>query len=85
MTTDPVDLVRDLKQEDGLGIWLCGGARLAGALSDEIDELIVKINPVVLGAGMNVFAGVRGPVRLALTDHRTFAGGVAIHRYDVVK
>jgi len=85
VTTDPVDLVRDLKREGGLDIWLCGGARLAGALHGEIDELIVKVNPVVLGAGIGLFAGVRGPVTLALTDHRTFAGGVAIHRYDVVR
>jgi dihydrofolate reductase len=80
-----VDLVRGLKQEGGLDIWLCGGARLAGALFDSIDELIVKINPVVLGAGIGLFAGVRGPLKLELTDHRRFAGGVAIHRYDVVK
>ena len=85
VTADPGDLVRELKQEDGLDIWLCGGARLAGALLDEIDELIVKVNPVVLGAGIGLFADVRRPMRLALTDHRTFAGGVAIHRYDVVK
>lgn len=41
--TDPVETVRTLKQEDGgLGIWLCGGADLAGQLLPEIDELIVK-------------------------------------------
>jgi dihydrofolate reductase len=83
--THPLDLVRDLKREDGLGIWLCGGARLAGALYGEIDEVIVKVNPVVLGAGIGLFAGVRDPIRLELTDHRTFRGGVAIHRYDVVR
>jgi dihydrofolate reductase len=85
VSTDPVDLVRELKRESGLDIWLCGGARLAGALYDEIDELIVKLNPVVLGAGIGLFARVQGPTRLELTDHRTFAGGVAIHRYVVVK
>jgi dihydrofolate reductase len=85
VSTDPADLVRGLKQQDGLDIWLCGGARLAGALYDAIDELIVKVNPVVLGAGIGLFAGVRGPMRLELTDHRTFAGGVAFHWYDVVR
>jgi dihydrofolate reductase len=85
VSSDPIDLVRGLKREAGLDIWLCGGAGLAGALYDAIDELIVKVNPVVLGAGIGLFAGVRGPTRLELTDHRTFAGGVALHRYDVVK
>ena len=82
---DPVDLVRTLKQEDGLGIWLCGGARLAGALYGEIDELILKINPIVLGMGIPLFLGASGPTTLALTDQRTFDGGVAIHRYRVVR
>lgn len=85
VSTDPATLVRNLKRDDGLDIWLCGGAALAGALYDEIDELIVKVNPLVLGRGIGLFAGVRIPKRLELMEHRTFAGGVAIHRYDVVK
>lgn len=36
---DPLALVRDLKQEDGAGVWLAGGGRLAGALLSEIDRL----------------------------------------------
>lgn len=83
ISSDPMDLVRDLKRKDGLGIWLCGGARLAGALYEAIDELIIKINPVVLGAGIGLFEGVKIPKRLELVDHRTFAGGVSIHRYVV--
>jgi dihydrofolate reductase len=85
VSTDPVDLVRQLKHEDGLGIWLCGGASLAGALYGDVDELILKVNPVVLGSGMPLFRGVRGPLNLELVDNKTFAGGVAIHRYRVVK
>lgn len=80
---DPVALVRTLKQEPGLGIWLCGGASLSGALYDEIDELVLKVNPVVLGTGMPLFRGARGPTRLELTNHQTFGGGVAIHHYRV--
>ncbi|HEX7297117.1 MAG TPA: dihydrofolate reductase family protein [Pyrinomonadaceae bacterium] len=85
VSTDPTGLVRDLKREDGLDIWLCGGASLAAAVYGEIDELIVKVNPIVLGAGIGLFEGVQGPTTLELLDHRTFAGGVAIHRYGVVK
>src|SRR5262245_43049563 len=85
VSTAPGDLVRELKREGGRDIWLCGGALLAGALHDEIDELIVKVNPIVLGTGIHLFSGVRGQTRLALMDHRTFGGGVAIQRYDVLK
>lgn len=80
---DSVALVRSLKQEAGRGIWLCGGARLAGALYHEIDELILKVNPVVLGTGMPLFAGASGPLALELLAHQTFGGGVAIHHYRV--
>jgi hypothetical protein len=34
------------------GIWLVGGAELAGALYHEIDELVLKINPVTARAGI---------------------------------
>jgi len=81
---DPVALVRSLKQEEGRAIWLCGGARLAGALYREIDELILKVNPVVLGTGMPLFEGASSPLALELLDHQTFGGGVAIHHYRVL-
>lgn len=83
VSTDPIELVRGLKQQSGLDIWLCGGARLAGAVYDEVDEIILKVNPVVLGEGIPLFHGARGPMRLELTEHSVFAGGVAILRYDV--
>jgi dihydrofolate reductase len=41
---NPLELSRALKREKGKDIWLCGGARLAGSLLPEIDELILKIN-----------------------------------------
>lgn len=81
---EPVGRVRELKREEGLGVWLCGGASLAGVLIDEIDELVLKVNPVVLGSGIPLFAGVGKPYRLELMERRSFAGGVAIDRYRFV-
>ena len=49
---DPLAVVRRLKQESGTGIWLCGGGSLASALLPAIDELVLKVNPVVLGRGV---------------------------------
>ncbi len=82
---DAVEAVRALKREEGLGIWLCGGGSLAAALLGEIDEVILKINPLLLGRGIPLFRRGEGVVNLDLTEARTFAGGVAIHRYRVLR
>lgn len=55
--TDPVERVRDLKDEPGAGLWLCGGGALAGALQDEIDALVLKIAPLTIGSGVPLFGG----------------------------
>ncbi|MER7000957.1 dihydrofolate reductase family protein [Streptomyces sp. NPDC000410] len=78
---DPVALVRKLKQEDGLGIWLCGGADLAGQLLPEIDELIVKQYPIVAGAGIPLFRADFSPRTFRLTDSRVFEGGNLVLTY----
>ncbi|MBL1109849.1 dihydrofolate reductase [Streptomyces sp. 5-8] len=78
---DPVALVRRLKQEDGLGIWLCGGADLAGQLLPEIDELIVKQYPVVAGSGIPLFRAGFSPRTFRLTDSQAFEGGNLVLTY----
>lgn len=84
IANDPVDLVRTLKQAPGQNIWLCGGGSLASALIGEIDQLILKVNPVILGQGIRLFDGLNAPVQLELLEQQTFDGGVALHRYAVV-
>jgi dihydrofolate reductase len=74
--TDPIATVRELKQQQGKGIWLCGGARLAAALRQEIDELVIKLHPVVTGAGISSFDGEFSPAQYALADAKPFSSGV---------
>ncbi|MFB6724100.1 dihydrofolate reductase family protein [Kribbella sp. NPDC056345] len=82
VATDPVERVRELKAEDGLGIWLCGGGGLAETLWPEIDRLVVKVNPVVIGAGIKLFSTDTFTVRrLELTDHQVYESGVAVLTY----
>ncbi|MFJ8053153.1 dihydrofolate reductase family protein [Streptomyces luteogriseus] len=78
---DPVDFVRMLKKEEGLGIWLCGGGKVAAALREEIDELIVKINPVVIGSGVPLFDCGYAPQRYEVVSGRVFDSGVTIMTY----
>ncbi|MEU6366724.1 dihydrofolate reductase family protein [Streptomyces sp. NPDC046931] len=78
---EPAALVRDLKKQDGMDIWLAGGGKLAAALRDEIDELIIKHNPVVLGAGIPLFDGRFAPTGFLPTSRRGFDSGVNIVTY----
>ena len=82
---DPVPAVRALKEADGRTIYLCGGGRLAAALfrAGLIDEVILKINPVVLGDGVRLFGDVVPQAALALRDARIYPNGVAVLAYRV--
>ncbi|MFI0540110.1 dihydrofolate reductase [Streptomyces canus] len=79
---DLVGKVRQLKSEDGeLGIYLCGGSELAGRLHEEIDELVVKTYPVVLGTGMPMF-GAGFPIsEFTLDEVRVFGNGAVVRTY----
>ncbi|MFC3491510.1 dihydrofolate reductase family protein [Glycomyces rhizosphaerae] len=78
---DPAAFVRDLKAREGRDIWLCGGGKLAAALIDEIDTMIIKRYPVVLGSGTPLFDGPYRPARFTLTENRTLGSGDAIQFY----
>jgi len=80
---NPLAVIRRLKAEStGSSIWLCGGGELAAALVDEIDRVVVKVNPVVLGTGVPLFAGAQSsPMTLRLESSRHFHSGVVINEY----
>lgn len=82
-TADPVATVRELKQQDGLGIYLCGGGELAGSLLPEIDRLILKRYPLVLGDGIRLFGNADATVRpFTFVGCRTFESGLVIEEYE---
>ncbi len=77
----PLDLVHQLKAEDGKDIWLCGGAQLAAGVFTEIDELILKINPVLIGSGIPIFNGAAGTRPASLVEHKVYPNGFVFVRY----
>ncbi|WP_337062577.1 dihydrofolate reductase family protein [Kineococcus sp. G2] len=78
---DPAAVVRRLKAAGGAGIWLCGGGRLATALADEIDHLVLKVNPLVLGEGPTLFAGPYQPRRFQHVASTPYRSGVVVTEY----
>ncbi|MEU9797850.1 dihydrofolate reductase family protein [Streptomyces sp. NPDC051000] len=73
--------VRELKARPGLGIYLCGGADLAGQLVEEIDEFVVKTYPVFTGSGIPMSRAGFDLRELELTDVRSFPGGQVVTTY----
>jgi dihydrofolate reductase len=82
---DAVETARALKASDGMAIWICGGAELAGALyaAGLIDELILKVNPVLFGRGIPLLRGDAKLTNLKLSSSTTYRSGHAILRYRV--
>src|SRR5690606_2760737 len=86
--SDPVGAVRELKREAGLGIWLCGGGELAQTLLPEIDQVFLKLYPVVLGTGRPLFGGgakLPAPERFRVITSRVYADGVAFLKYGRIR
>lgn len=75
---DPVAFVRGLKQQPGMGIWLCGGGNLAAQLAEEIDELVIKRYPIVIGSGIAMFNGPFALNHFELTETRAFSTGAVM-------
>lgn len=78
-------LVRRLKQREGSSVYLAGGGHLARSLlgAGLVDEVIVKLNPVLLGGGIALAPGLASPVPLTLRSTKVHAAGVVVLRYAV--
>lgn len=82
---DPVERLRQLKADDGLDIWLVGGGTLAHALLPEIDRLVLKVNPSVIGDGKRLFEGPFAHARFEPVSQVDLTGGVRVVTLDRVR
>ena len=74
--------VRELKLEPGLDIYLAGGAALAGVLVDEIDDLVIKLYPVLAGSGVPFLsAAAFAPRALRRVGSTSFDSGHVLVEY----
>jgi dihydrofolate reductase len=80
-----IEVVRELKEGTGKDIYLCGGAALATTLfaEDLIDEIIVKLNPIVFGTGIRLFSGEIKQRELELVYSKVYGSGVVLLHYCV--
>jgi dihydrofolate reductase len=79
---DPVEEVARLKAQPGYDMDV-GGATLASTLihAGLVDEYLISVHPVILGAGTRFFPPLEEPIGLILVEQRTFDSGVVYLRY----
>lgn len=82
---DVVGFVRGVKAEAEAPIWLCGGADVAATLfaAGLVDHVVVKLNPVVFGAGIQLLGPACGQHSLTLTDSKVYGCGIVLLTYAV--
>ena len=83
VSSDALERVRRLKQDGSeRDIWLVGGGTLAHSLLPEIDRLVLKQHPAVIGAGIPLFAGEFRPTSFTPVDTVVLESGVRVLTLD---
>ena len=80
-----IEKIKELKEKAKTDIYLCGGGQFAGWLLENnlIDQLKLKLNPIVLGKGVRLFGDTELFVDLKLIDKQDFKDGLQILTYDL--
>ena len=85
ISENAAEFVRNLKRQDGKNILLMGGGDLAKTFLDEgvIDELIIGIQPVILGKGIPLFPPRERQIELERFDVKMRKSGTVQISYRV--
>ncbi|USK36671.1 dihydrofolate reductase family protein (plasmid) [Bacillus sp. F19] len=83
---DAIGFIKDLKQQGTGKIWLCGGGELAGSLLKHklIDQLVLKVNPIIVGEGISLFGSIKPCLKLRLVDMKQYSNGVVKPTYNII-
>ena len=80
---DVVAKIKQLKKDDGPMLQVHGSGNMIQTLlkNDLVDELWIKIYPVILGKGKKLFAEGAVPAGFELTDSKTTPSGIIFANY----
>jgi dihydrofolate reductase len=80
---DIVEGIRRIKSQDGPDLILVGSSTLTSTLLEHglVDELILLVNPVLLGKGKRLFAEGTPPRAFALDSSQALPSGIMISIY----
>ena len=79
-----IDRILEIRKNAATDIYLCGGGEFAGWLLDNglIDQLKLKLNPVILGEGTKLFGNSVTKAVWKLTERESFDDGLEILTYE---
>ena len=82
-----IDRVKEIKESAQSDVYLCGGGEFAGWLLDNglIDQLKLKLNPIILGTGIRLFGKSKTKAKWSLKETESFEDGLKILTYDIEK
>ncbi len=84
---DLVKMVSELREQAGGYIYVYGSASMVRALlaADLVDELLLTIEPIVLGGGKTIFAGNGQVLEFELVSTKAASSGAQVCRYQRVR
>src|ERR1700722_5183824 len=83
---DVIEGIRRLKATDGPDLIVCGGSTVPAVLLEQglVDEVVLCVYPVLLGAGKRFFSNSTDPRELALVSSTATPTGVLVNAYRYV-
>jgi dihydrofolate reductase len=77
--------VEEIRNQPGANIWLFGGADLVSAFiaHNQINELLLSVHPVILGAGKPLFTDIKDRTDLILLGTEQFSSGLVQLKYTL--
>lgn len=87
LSKDAGETIRQLKGQPGRNLAIFGSNNLVVSLAQEglVDEFRIMVNPVAIGAGTPLFAGIGDKLNLKLVDTKTFKNGNVLLSYQPAK
>lgn len=79
--------VKQIRDASPTDVYLCGGGVFAGWLLDHglIDQLKIKLNPILLGGGITLFGPSQYSGKLELLSCEQYEKGLQIMTYNILK
>ena len=86
VSADPKTFLEALRRKSGKDIWLAGGGELALSFLQQrlVDELILAMQPILLGDGLPLFAGEFPEAKLRLAQCQKYSNGVVHLTYEII-